>query len=57
MDTSHFIINKFNLPVMNKSQVLGNDCVSCHLSKFTKLPFTMSSFNALHPLHYIYADV
>lgn len=57
LETNTSIINAFKLPVMNKSQILGNDCVSCHLSKSRRLPFHRTSFTALHPLHYVYADV
>lgn len=53
VNTSSLIISTFKLPVMNKSSVLDNNCVSCQL----RLPFSTSSFTVLHPLHYIYADI
>lgn len=57
METSYFIFNAFSLPVLNKSQILGNNCVSCRLSKSIKLPLVTSTFHAEHPLHYLYVDV
>lgn len=57
IETSRFIIGTFGLPVFNKSQILGDDCISCRTSKSSRLPFDTSSFTAEHPLHYVFADV
>lgn len=55
--TSSIILSKFHLVVLNTSDVLTDDCVSCNVSKTHRLPFSDSSFIASHPLEYLYADV
>ena len=51
------IISRFRLPVLNKSNLLDIDCISCNMSKSHKLSFSDSSIKASAPLEYLFCDV